>query len=182
MAQHNDIAGFELLFEEQYAPLCRYVYRMVGSLDDTLEIVQESFLRLWQSGQNIAPAEQPALLFRLARNHVIDLLRRRNVRERLAREAAGQVLMMPADPERTAMGNERLRLAEAVLQELDPRQREVLRLRAFGFSYSEIATILGLNPESIGPTLTRGLRKFRLVHEEKSANRRPLRGYDETSG
>ena len=182
MAEHSDIAGFERLFEEQYAPLSRYVYRMVGSLDDTLEIVQESFLRLWQSGQTIDPTDQPALLFRLARNHVIDLLRRRNVRERHAREAAGQVLVMPADPERMAIGSERLRLAEEVLQELDPRQRDVLRLRAFGFSYSEIASILGLNPESIGPTLTRGLRRFRLVHDEKKANRRPSRGYDETAG
>lgn len=182
MGQPRDIANFERLFEEQYAPLSRYVYRMVGSLDDTLEIVQEAFLRLWQSGDHVASDEQPALLFRLARNHVIDLLRRRNVRERHAREAAGQVLMMPADPERTAMGNERLRLAEEVLQELDPRQRDVLRLRAFGFSYSEIASVLGLNPESIGPTLTRGLRKFRMVHDEKKAGRKPLRGYDETAG
>lgn len=183
MAQHPDIAKFEVLFREQYAPLCRYVYRMVGGPDDTLEIVQEAFLRLWQSGRQVKEGEEPALLFRLARNQVIDLLRRRNVRERNAREVAGRVLVMPADPERMAMGNERIRQAEEVLQELDPRQREVLRLRAFGFSYREIAEILGVNPESIGPTLTRGLRRFRLVHDEKQqASRKTGKGLDETAG
>lgn len=167
MRNDAKIASFEALFHEQYTPLSRYVLRLTGSMDDTVEIVQESFLRLWTlAGSQSEAPNQPALLFRLARNLVIDMLRRRNVRERHGEEVAGKVLTMPPTPEQVALGSENRRLADAALRQLEPKQRETLRLRAAGFTYEEISRALGLNPESIGPTLTRALRRFREIHDQ----------------
>ncbi|MBI4903328.1 MAG: sigma-70 family RNA polymerase sigma factor [Acidobacteria bacterium] len=166
MRSDADITKFEALFREQYAPLSRYVLGLSGSMEDTVEIVQESFLRLWSMGAaHAAEHDRPALLFRLARNLVIDMLRRRNVRERHD-ERAGKVIPMPQTPEQVALGRENRRLARAALLQLEPKQREILRLRLAGFSYAEISRILELNRESIGPTLTRALRRFREVHEQ----------------
>jgi RNA polymerase sigma-70 factor (ECF subfamily) len=164
--RNSKIAEFEDLFREQYAPLSRYVYRMVGGMDDTLEIVQETFLRMWKLDRRPKDDDnQAGLLFRTAHNLVIDMLRRRHVRERHARECSGKVLMFPPTPEQMALGSERRRLTQSALQQLEPKQREVLRLRAAGFSYGEIARILDLNCDSVGPTLTRALRKFKTLHE-----------------
>ncbi len=182
MSRKTEIESFEAFFHEQYAPLSRYVLRLAGSRDDALEIVQESFLRIWELSRGGRESRQQAgLLFRLAHNLVIDLLRRRNVREKHAREVSGRVLTMPPNPEQMALGGERQRLANAALRELEPKQREVLRLRAAGFSYGEVSTILGMNAESIGPTLMRALRRFRTVYEERTGSIRE-RERDETAG
>ena len=181
MSKDAEIAKFEELFREHYAPLSRYVLRMSFSPEDTVEIVQESFLRLWAGGDhNSIEQTEPALLFRFARNLAIDRLRHAKCgtgSRRGRRQTSGHA----ADPEQVAIVSDRQRLADAALRQLDPKQRETLRLRAAGFSYREIAEILAVNPESIGPTLTRALRRFREAHESLSRGS-AKGGRNETTG
>lgn len=167
-------AKLETLFRLQQQPLCRYVYQIVGSRDDAIEVVQECFLRLWRSGY---PLEGPALelsyLYKLARNLAIDFLRRNQVRTRYAGrpDVTRNVLVLPVTPEDEIIDRERDGLARAALARLGPKQRELLTLRASGFSYDEIADIAGVCRGSVGQTITRSLRKCRMVYEELTERR-----------
>ena len=164
---------------QEYESLCRYVYRLVGNRDDALEIVQDTCLRFCESGAS-ADNSNRALLFRIARNLSIDLLRKRNVRRINEGEVErGNVLIMPRDnPEQQLLKQERERLLSEVFESMEERQRECLMLRGSGRSYAEIADVLGLSPESIGPTLGRALRKFRILYEELAQARRVTRTHD----
>ncbi|WP_410959357.1 sigma factor-like helix-turn-helix DNA-binding protein, partial [Salmonella sp. SAL4433] len=46
------------------------------------------------------------------------------------------------------------------LAKLSERDRDILTLREEGLSYRDIATLLGVNPTSIGPLLNRAQRRF----------------------
>jgi RNA polymerase sigma factor (sigma-70 family) len=162
-------ARLEALFGKQQRPLCRYVYQIVGNIDDALEIVQESFLRLWKVSETLDEAcLEPAYLYKLARNLAIDALRKDHVR---GRHVAGAwrgrtVLVLPVSPETEFLERERQELAAETLRQLEGKQRELLALRASGFSYDEIADIAGVNRGSVGQLITRALRKCRTTYEE----------------
>ncbi len=164
MAAAGDLLG------QEYAALCRYVYRIVGNREDTVELAQEACLRFCKTQSRVKGEQnERALLFRIARNLSIDLLRKRNVRTAHDKEAARSnvaVLYPGESPEQRLLAKERQQLFQEVLGQLSEQQRECLLLRGSGLSYREIAVALRLSSESIGPTLARALRKFRTLYEE----------------
>lgn len=167
------VARFERLYRQEYERVCRYVYRMLGNLDESLEVVNDSFLRLLELVRKRGEAAcEPALLFRLARNVAIDLLRRRHVSDAFRRSTDGAtVVAMPSTPEDLALRREESGLVDRALARLNAKQRDCLQLRASGLSYGEIAEIVGLSAQSVGPTLARALRKFRLHYVEPTETR-----------
>jgi RNA polymerase sigma-70 factor (ECF subfamily) len=164
--RHSDLEAF---FRREYEPLCRYVCCIVGNVDDAVETVQEVFLRFYQLQQETRGGQNArALLFRLARNLAIDVVRRRRVRVIYQRQVEeGRIsVRITATPEQLMLEKEQRGLAETALRRLSGTQRECLVLRSSGLSYKIIADTLGLNPESIGPTLARALRRFKVAFAE----------------
>jgi RNA polymerase sigma factor (sigma-70 family) len=158
---------FEAFCRQEYEALFRYLYCITGNVDDAVEGVQESFLRLHELEQKRCDVEnRRALLFRLARNLAIDVLRRRNVRADLQRNTGKRMLPIefPPTPEDLLREKELRGLVEAALEELPEKQRTCLLLRNSGLSYRQIAGIVHLDPESIGPALGRALRRFKAIY------------------
>lgn len=167
----NEQTRFEEFYRHEAQAVYRFVYARVGNHEDALEIVQESFLTLYQLQQNNEAGEhERALLFRLARNRAIDLLRRRRTRDSFGQEAAaGKVLAFrPAEtrtPEDVLLDKERQHCAATALAQLSERDQECLSLRRNGLSYREIAEVLGVNPNSVGQIINRALRRFAESYE-----------------
>jgi RNA polymerase sigma factor (sigma-70 family) len=168
-ALNNFEGQFEEFYRHEAQAVYRFAYARVGNHEDALEIVQESFLTLYQLQQNNQAGEhERALLFRLARNRAIDLLRRRRTRETFGKEAAtGNVLLFrsaetrtPPTPEDVLLDKERQHCAMQALSQLSERDRDCLALRRSGLSYREVAEALGVNPNSVGQIISRALRRF----------------------
>lgn len=152
----------ESTFREDYAGLCRYAYRIVSDPDDAAEVVQETFLRFHRMRDQRGSAPDRVLLYRVARNLAIDCLRRKQTRRRhLERHAHVLVLPQAESTEERLIEQERRRQLHKALQCLKPRDVEAITLRSEGLSYSDIALVLDLHPGSVGPTITRALRKLR---------------------
>lgn len=177
----GDESEIEDFCRREYAGLYRYVYALLGNHEDALEAVQESFLRFHRlcREENVRGSERP-LLFRLARNVAIDLGRRRRTRLTRAREAAdGKLLPFnppePRTPEELLLEKEAQRCAEQALAKLSQKEQDCLELRYGGLSYREVAGILQLSPNTVGPLMARALRKFREAYvelvEKKDASR-----------
>jgi len=60
------------------------------------------------------------------------------------------------------------RRVRAAIDRVPAREREMLLLRAEGFSYREIAAALGLQETSVGTLLARAKRAFRDHYEDRS--------------
>jgi len=153
-------------------------YRMVGSVSEAEDLVQEAFLRLHRALEGGAEVDSAraylsAVITRLA----IDHLRSARVRrERYVGAWLPEPLVtgQEPDPAGHAETADSLSLAFLVLLErLSPVQRAVFLLReVFGYGYAEIAGLLGRTEESCRQVAVRARRHVEAGRPRFEASRR----------
>lgn len=140
-----------------YRELLNFLSRAVNDRHAAADLAQESYVRvlaLQQSGQHVA--EPRALLYRTARNLVIDRHRRGAVRGQLhdtdldddAGLDAVDTLAAPAasEPETAAMSAQAVEAMLAAIGELPLRCREAFILHKFdGLAQAEVARRMGIS-------------------------------------
>jgi RNA polymerase sigma-70 factor (ECF subfamily) len=162
--------------------LLAHCYRMLGSVDDAEDLVQETYLRAWRSyGAFEGRSSLRTWLYRIATNGCLSALEQR-ARRALPSGLGGPVddpdkPPGPAEPEMAWLGpipdalvppeahdpaaiftkRDSVRLAlVAALQYMPARQRAVLLLReVLGFSASEVAAMLGVSTPAVKSALQR---------------------------
>ena len=152
------------LLEELRPVAFAIAYRMLGSVSEAEDVVQEALLRVHQTldaGESIAspPAFVATVTTRLAIN---ELRSARSRRERYVGEWLPEPIITEGDddPARHAEMADSLSLAMLVLLEsLSPEQRAVLLLHdVFDYRYPEIAEIVGKSDDSVRQLATRARR------------------------
>ena len=170
----GDESTFGELLEQHRRELQVHCYRMLGSLDDSEDLVQETFLRAWRHRETFEGRSSfRAWLYRIATNACLDALERR---PRVARAKEGthplaevpwlqpypnglleEIPAREDEPEAELVAKETIELAFiAAIQLLPPRQRAVLISRdVLGWSAAASATLLGASVASVNSALQR---------------------------
>ncbi|WP_187272171.1 RNA polymerase sigma factor [Zeimonas arvi] len=143
-ASAGDRRAFGDLIRRHQDGVFRFVFRMVGSRDQAMDLTQDSFLKAWQALPGWRPeARFRTWLLQIARNASLDVLRRRSLADFVPIDEAFELPGPGPTPESQAVMTQELRLLEAALLRLQPDHREVLLLRELeGLSYEEIAAVL----------------------------------------
>jgi RNA polymerase sigma-70 factor, ECF subfamily len=156
------------LFEELRVRLLRYLLALGLPLHDGEEIIQESFLLLFQhlragkSRQNLR-----GWVFRVARN--LGLKQRATTKLRLKRVVEFDETLPEQsgdgrpDPEEQLCSRRRQRQLLAVVRALPEQDQSCLSMRAEGLRYREIAGALGISLGSVASSLARSLAKLSRV-------------------
>lgn len=160
-----------------WAPLIRYVSRIVESMDSAEDIVQEACIELW-SRRHTCDTSVRSYLYRTARNKALNESRRRDVRSRLAswvrRERTSR---RPPTPAEVFEGRELEETMARALAELPERRREVFRLvRYHGMSYRETAEIMQISPQTVANQMSAALAALRTALERSAASSPDDRG------
>lgn len=119
--------------------------------EEAADLVQDAFLKTVEAGSK-ARVEKPVhLLFRIARNAVIDRLRSKRRAAILFRAGEEVDADDPAaNPERILIASERLRRALDCIDHMPPKRREVFLLhRIEGLSYAQIARRAGISIKTV---------------------------------
>jgi RNA polymerase sigma-70 factor, ECF subfamily len=148
---------FEKLFERLYPSLFRYLNRLTGDPDVADDIAQEAFVRLLR--QDLAEQEVRPWLFTVAMNLVRDTARKTDRRQRLLTGAPRMVSPLPR-PDEGLERSEEIEGVRRALDQLPPRDRQLLLMREEGFKYDEIARVVGVAPASVGTLIARALKRF----------------------
>lgn len=166
---------------EQHRPaLTGHCYRMLGSVVDADDAVQETMIRAWRGREGFdGRAALRTWLYRIATNVCLDSLEKRGRRERpIDLSSAGTIddllesrprghwlepipdhraLAADDDPEAQVVLRESIRLAfVAALQVLPPKQRAALLLtEVLGWSAAEVAAALSTSVAAVNSALQR---------------------------
>ncbi len=158
--------------------LHRYCARLMGSVIDGEDVVQDTLVRAFVALQDLE--ETPPLrpwLFRIAHNRALDLLRSRAVRLAEPIEAAADVADsgLP-DPVEMLMRQEAVKTAVSRFAELPTLQRSVVILKdVLDESLKEIAALLDLTVDAVKAHLARGRARLREINaQEINAQAGPL--------
>jgi len=157
---------FAELFEAHFQRVYRYLNRLSGDPELAADVAQETFVKLYQRGS--APDSPAAWLISVAMNLFRNASSTRSRRLRLLTPARGESVLAdpPPSPDQALEAKDSRRRVRLVLDRMPEREREMLLLRAEGYSYREIALALGLNEASVGVLLARARRVFRETYEE----------------
>lgn len=161
-AQRGDRDAFATLVSRHQSDVHALCARILGPGDDAKDAAQEAFVRAFFAVSRYDPALPfVAWVLRIARNHCLDVLRRRKGRKTDLVEAPEAVASEP-DAESRAVDAETARRIERALARLDVRYREVLTLyHLHDRSYAEIAKIVGSPLGTVMSWIHRGRRALR---------------------
>jgi RNA polymerase sigma-70 factor (ECF subfamily) len=192
-AQAGDGEAFRELIDPYRRELQAHCYRILGSVQDAEDVLQEALLAAWRSIGRFDGQSLRAWLYRIATNRCLNYLRGESRRPQPAGlprpdQGAGRTGLVrsgepwwlepyPDDlydlipgPEARYDARESIALSfVAGLQHLPPQQRAVLVLRdVLGFPAAEAAGILGTTQAAVNSALIRaraGLRPDRDPHD-----------------
>ena len=172
-ARHAELLA---LAEKLRPELHRYCARLMGSVVDGEDVVQDTFARAF-AALNQLEKDQPirAWLFRIAHNRALDLLRSRAIRAAEPIEAADAVADPESpDPVEVMMRREAVETAVSRFVELPTAQRSVVILKdVLDQSLEEIAGMLDLTVNAVKAHLARGRARLKAINAQAPAKLAP---------
>ncbi len=159
---------FAAVVERYYRELRRFLSRLVSDSDTASDIAQESYARVLSITHSGGAIENPrALLYRTARNLVIDMHRRATVRTTLDIDELAEheepVAPQMNQPDELWASSQRTQSLLAAIEALPPRCREAFILHKFdGLSHAEVARRMGISRNMVEKHIVRGLLSCRM--------------------
>lgn len=136
------------------ARLYRYMYKCLGNADDSKDLVQDAFEKLWQNLNKVEFESAKAWLFTTAHNSMINFVKKQS-RMNLYEEL----------PDRVSVRDDQFEMQQMVstyVDQLPAIQKSVLLLRDLeGYDYREIGNILNLNESQVKVYLFRARLKIK---------------------
>lgn len=159
--RNSDPDAFGELFRKYQPVVYRQVFFRIREEDTAHDIVQETFVRIWDHRSTLKP-HLPflALTLRIIQNLIRDMARHRMTRERLAGEVPPPSPSEGDDPsEALEVSILEQRILDIISHRLGERCRTVFILSRFeGRSHREIAEALGITAKTVENQITKALK------------------------
>jgi RNA polymerase sigma-70 factor (family 1) len=145
--KNGDQKAFEKLFERYHKKLYAYLMRLLDSKEDAEEIVQESFIKIWEKREEFIEGYSfNAFLFTIAKNTFLNF-----TREKVNRRVFEDHFQLINEVESGKTDDyvifkETREIIRLIIEGMPPRRREVFMMRKVeGLSRKEISEKLGIS-------------------------------------
>ena len=146
---------FKTLYAKCFPPAMRLAMSLLHDEDDARDVVQEVFLKLWESG--ILVDNPPAFIIRAVRNASINRINMLETHERILK---GLFLDQPPDNINIEQRNEEI--VSAIRRLLTPREQQVVdKIYSEELSYKDTAESLGISVAAVNKYVVSALKKLR---------------------
>lgn len=193
LISESDEKAFNRLFRAAFAPLVLFACRYVRDKSAAADLVQETFIKLWQKRNELQQvrAARP-YMYRAVRNLCLNYLRD-HAREQsiesyeYGSSAEAAVYYTQAAPEgeeqEKKLAQRRMKLLRQWVSELPERQREAFELSRFeGMDHDEIAAVMDVSAKTVNNHITgalQGIRRLKASYEKKNTS---LNKWQQASG
>src|SRR4029077_11111757 len=172
VSEASAAADIERLIVAMRPKLHRYCARMVGSVIDGEDVLQDARVKAVESLVSAGEIGNPeGWLFRIAHNCALDFLRRRN---RQADLVAGEEVEMIADPIDDVTSRKIASASRRTFMHLPVAQRSsVVLMDVLGYSLREVGEVTDLSLPAVKAALHRGRARLRELADEPDDRPRP---------
>lgn len=159
----GNLTAFEMYFRTYYRPLSQYAYTFLNDKDEAEEVVQNTFLSLWEKRETIEiRTSLKSYLYTMVRNACLNLIKHEKIKLRHAQEqvAIGEYASHAVTD--NVLGNELEVRIQAAIQKLPEQCRLIFKLSRFEeLKYAEIAEQLNLSVKTVENQMGKALRIMR---------------------
>lgn len=163
---HKFLAGsneaYRTLYDAYERPLYIYCCRLLGSEEEAKDLFQEIWIRMYRMrGEQIQVRRFSGLLFTIARNYCLNAIRDSKVLAMTPLEEMSEdseAFLRSRDIESSDLRE----LLQKAMAQLPLQQREAFILREYvGYSYDEVAEIMGTNAANVRARAHRARERLR---------------------
>ncbi len=159
----DDEYAFTLLFYAYKDKLYSFCLRYTKSKELAEEIVQETFMKIWEGRRQLKPELCfGAYLYRITRNILFNYLKRVTIERKIKEQ------ILYTEPKNHQQTEQSIQLADIetllqkVIAQLPPQRQTIFRLsRIEGLSHDEIAQKMNLSPNTVKVQMSKALKFLR---------------------
>ena len=150
-------------FLEYYRPLTAFAFKIVGDLDDSKDIVQSCFAKLYEKGDNLSiHHDLKSYLFTSVRNACLNFLRKANTRSLYEKEYASQ-FENAAYSDKIEQTEEELKIFNAI-DSLPPQCKKIFLMSRFeDRKNKDIAEELSISIRTVETQISNAIKQLRSV-------------------
>lgn len=139
--------AFTQLYTTHLNNLYRYIFLFTKSKEETEEILQEIFIKIWENRERLPEIDSlKNYLFRFAKNKLLDKIRHLQIRQRVLSEIKRTKDISETTTSDQCTYREYYRLVQQAIEKLPPKRKLIFRLNIEnGLSQDEIAMQLNIS-------------------------------------
>lgn len=155
--------GFDWIYEQYSVFLYSFVFGFLKSKEESEEVVQEVFIKLWQSRKQLNPDKSlKSFIFTLAKNMVLNKLKRKKIEEKHRDNIKNNSFKVANNIEESVNFKELTSIYNKAINNLPVKRRKIFLLnREEEMSYQEIATLLDISVNTVKDQITKALKEIR---------------------
>ncbi len=162
----SNIKNFEQIFKDYYEPLVNFVNSRIHNIENSEEIVQDTFTKLWENREKLnIKTSLKSYLYQATRNSMIDFIRKS---KNDASSLPEHMEFVDFEDKKVDVYLIRAKIEEA-LDTLKPKNKEIFMLNKFeGLTYKEIADYLNMSERGIEDNIARANKQLKKYLEKEN--------------
>ncbi|MEN7548562.1 RNA polymerase sigma-70 factor [Rapidithrix thailandica] len=156
-------SAWEFMTKQYYEPLLYYILSMVKERESAEELIQDVLVNFWVKREQIEiTSSLKAYLYRAARNHALNFIRRRNFELDYQKSLQHKLTLHHNDTEEQFHFSELEKKLTDAIENLPDNCREIFKLSRFNnLTYKEIADTLDLPVRTVHYQIGLALKELR---------------------
>ncbi|MCZ4243186.1 RNA polymerase sigma factor [Pedobacter punctiformis] len=153
----GSLQAFQSAYQLHHGKLYAYILKKTGSAYLAEEVVQLTFIRLWEKRQNLSlDYSLAAQIFKMGGSILIDQLRKEAVSKKHLKEIVPMEILHIDEQSENAQN------LELAINQMAPMRKKVFKLSKIeGYSYKEIAEELSISPKTVENHISKALKQLR---------------------
>lgn len=166
--KEGDKKIFEEIYRLYYSPLCFYCMRYVGDIEESKEIVQGLFLKIWIKRNDLEiNTSVKSYLYRAVQNYALNYLQQQKIKQKYVINKEHFPVHQSENGQLKLEEEELKKVIKGAILSLPEKRRKIFELSRFeDMKYNQIAEHLDISVKTVEAQMSKSLSFLRIVLKE----------------